>query len=54
MSDVAFWPGWLGERKFAAAFTVVGVATGTYLYGLVRKRMQPVPGATLASAVSTD
>jgi uncharacterized membrane protein YedE/YeeE len=47
-------PVMLGEGKLAAVFTVIGIIAGTYLYGLVRERMQPARGATLASAVSTD
>lgn len=49
-----FWPGWLGEGKFAAVFTVLGIVAGACLYGLVRERAQLVRDTTLTSAVSAN
>jgi uncharacterized membrane protein YedE/YeeE len=47
-------PVMLGEGKFAAVFTVIGIVAGTYLYGLAREKTRLTRGATLTSAVSTD
>ena len=43
-------PVMLGEGKFAAVFTILGIVAGTYLYGLVRERARLVRDTTLASA----
>jgi hypothetical protein len=31
----------LGQGKFAAVFSVIGIVAGTYFHGLVHERMRP-------------
>lgn len=44
----------LGEGKFAAVFTILGIIAGIYIYGLAREKARPARDTTLASAVSAD
>jgi len=47
-------PVMLGEGKFAALFTVVGIVLGTYAYGMLAGKQKRTPRAPLTRPVSVE